>query len=177
MNHSASQHLAFWHHLSTFIDIHFLYLVKNISKKNLIFFHGTKKKQTQNCLGFNFSAYEQLARQTLKNKTTIWYSHSFQDPMDSLVSGIRLSRFPCCDSVQKVRVSWDSFFFFFIRYTPGALITKTSWFKQHNTCVTKDTLIGEGQNMLILFLWNSSRLNQEEQRTREEPEGIVMPIK
>lgn len=62
----------------------------------------------------------------------------------------------------------------FIKSTPGALITATPRIKQNNTCVTKDTLMGEGHNMLIYTLFgNLSRLNRVEEGRQAESQAAA----
>lgn len=62
----------------------------------------------------------------------------------------------------------------FIKSTPGTLITATPRIKQHNTCVTKDTLMDEGHNMLIYtFFGNLSRLNQVEEGKQAESQAAA----
>lgn len=92
MNHSASQHLAVWHHLSTFIDIHFLHVVENNSNK-----HTSPMVQT--CMVHDFNK-QAVCLLDIRKCISHPHSHSLQYAMESCLSENK-RRGLSCDSQTK----------------------------------------------------------------------------
>lgn len=87
-------HLAVWHHLSTFIDIHFLHLVENNGYKHTP--PGTLAALLSSC-----SIFQQSAWQTLENIFLI--STSLECAMETCLTRNKHRRL-YCDRLQKARV-------------------------------------------------------------------------
>lgn len=140
-----------------FIDIYFLHLVGNI-----IFFFKKKRRKLPGLQMFNVWAACPVPHGKKKNNFFLF------TPSKGFTSKWKES-FPAA-YVDKRSATVGTF----IKSTPGALITATPRIKQHNTCVTKDTLMGEGHNMLIYtFFGNLSRLNRVEEGKQAESQAAA----